>query len=342
MQVAVVILNWNGKKLLEQFLPGVLACSRNEATVYVADNASTDDSLAYVRANFPEIRVVVNRENYGFAGGYNRSLDTIEADVFVLLNSDVEVTPGWIGPVIRYMEKEPGIGACQPKILSFHQRDHFEYAGAGGGYIDRYGYPFCRGRIFNHLEKDLKQYDQPAEVFWASGACMFVRSSVFRQVNGFDETFFAHMEEIDLCWRIQRAGFSIRYQPAAVVYHVGGGTLPKSNPGKTYLNFRNNLLMLHKNLAAARLFPVMFYRMLLDGLAGIKFLFSSGPGDFFAVIRAHAYFYTHLRARLRIRRQTRAVISSGTVKGIYHGNLVVEYFIRGKKRFTDLNPNRIS
>jgi len=339
VKVAVVILNWNGRNLLEKFLPGVIRNSAGEAAVYVADNCSTDDSVAYLKNNFPDTGLILLEKNHGFAGGYNECLKNIDASYFILLNSDVEVTPGWITPVIEMMEKDHSIGACQPKILSHAQRDYFEYAGAAGGYLDYYGYPFCRGRIFTSIEKDTGQYDDVQQVFWASGACMFIRASVFKDLKGFDDTFFAHMEEIDLCWRIQRNGFKVMYHPGSVVYHVGGGTLPKSNPRKTYLNFRNNMLMLHKNLPSSRLFPVLVWRLLLDGIAGIKFLISESPADCFAVVKAHFYFYTHLFARIRIRKVSQPVKAS-PVSGIYKGFLVYDYFIGRIRKFGSLHKNR--
>lgn len=340
VKAAVVILNWNGRKLLQEFLPGVIACSLNEAKVYVADNASSDDSINYLKENFPDVEIIINEKNFGFAGGYNECLKKVDAEYFILLNSDIEVTPGWIGPVIGLMDKDKEIAACQPKIKSYHQKKLFEYAGASGGFIDHYGYPFCRGRIFNFLEEDVLQYEEITKVFWASGACMFVRSSVFKLVNGFDETFFAHMEEIDLCWRMQRNGYKIVVQPASVVYHVGGGTLHKSNPGKTYLNFRNNLLMLHKNLPLSRLLIVIPYRLLLDGVAGAKFLINDSPADCFAVIKAHFYFYKNICKRISIRKKSKPAGSEKQVTGVYRKSLVYDYYISGKKIFSELDKNK--
>ena len=290
MKVAVVILNWNGRNYLRQFLPSVISNS-GDAEIIVADNASTDDSCEVLRKEFPAVKQILNKENFGFAGGYNEALRHVQADYFVLLNSDVEVTPQWISPVIEMMEKDPSIAACQPKILSHADHASFEYAGAAGGFIDKYGYPFCRGRIFDSLERDNGQYDDARQIFWATGACMFVRASAFRNVQGFDASFFAHMEEIDLCWRMQNAGGKIWYCPASKVYHVGGGTLHKSNPHKTYLNFRNNLLMLYKNLPESEFKKVFFFRRVFDFLAAIKFLFSSGGlKEMKSVLRAHKDF----------------------------------------------------
>ena len=247
-QIAIVILNWNGRHFLEKFLPGVAQHSRDLARIVVADNASTDDSLAYLKANFPEVDIIRLDQNYGFTGGYNRALQQVQEPYYVLLNSDVEVSEGWLNPLMQFMEKHPEVAACQPKIRSYNDRHLLEHAGAAGGFIDYLGYPFCRGRIYNHLEEDKGQYDQAVPVFWATGACLFIRRDDFRNENGFDEQFFAHMEEIDLCWRLQQSGKQIWVIPQSTVYHVGGGTLPKNNPRKTFFNFRNNLMMLFKNL----------------------------------------------------------------------------------------------
>lgn len=341
MRAAVVILNWNGKKLLEKFLPGVIANSQPDATVMVADNGSTDDSVYWLRSQFPELKIILNKKNYGFAGGYNEALKEVNADYFILLNSDVEVTPGWIVPMLDLMDKEKQTGACQPKILSYDKKEYFEYAGASGGYIDHLGYPFCRGRLFNNLEQDTGQYNDVCEVFWASGACMIVRAEVFKRINGFDPTFFAHMEEIDLCWRIQKCGYKIKVQPASVVYHVGGGTLSKSNPHKTYLNFRNNLLMLHKNLPARKLLPVILFRFILDGIAGLKFLLSSGPADCYAIIKAHFYFYAHLQQRIQLRKQTQT-LGNQPVHGIFKGSLVACYYFKRIRTFSSIPLNKIN
>ncbi|MFZ9718824.1 MAG: glycosyltransferase family 2 protein, partial [Chitinophagaceae bacterium] len=250
--VAVVILNWNGKQFLEQFLPGLLASNYNNLRVMVADNASTDDSVSFLLQHYPTVELLRCQQNLGFAGGYNYFLNQVQTDYYVLLNSDVEVTPEWITPVISLMESDQRIAACQPKILSWHQRDHFEYAGAAGGWIDRLGYPFARGRVFDHLEMDTGQYNQPMPVFWATGAAMFVRADAFHAAGGFDEAFFAHQEEIDLCWRLQRMGYRIYACPASVVYHVGGGALPTGSAQKVFLNYRNNLMMLVKNMPLAQ------------------------------------------------------------------------------------------
>ena len=301
MKVAVVILNWNGKKLLEQFLPSVVQYSK-EATVYVADNASTDDSVAFVKEQFPEVAVVINATNTGYAGGYNEALQHIEADVYALVNSDIEVTENWLQPIIKTFQEEPTTAIIQPKILDFKNKDYFEYAGAAGGFIDQYGYPFCRGRIFNTLEKDLGQYDTNQEIFWASGACFFIRSSVYKELKGFDTSFFAHQEEIDLCWRAINKGHTIKYLFESKVYHVGGATLQQGNPKKTELNFRNSLLMLIKNLPKKVLFRVLFIRMVLDGIAGMKFLLEGQPKHLFAVLKAHFSFYQFVTLKRQLLR----------------------------------------
>lgn len=332
MKAAIVILNWNGRKFLQEFLPLVLSNSGNSAEVIVADNASTDDSVAWMQAHYPNVRLILNKENGGFAQGYNDALKQVDAEYYILLNSDIEVTPNWVDPVLRMMDADPSIGACQPKLRSFYEREKFEYAGAAGGFIDRYGYPFCRGRIFFELEKDDGQYDDPCEIFWATGACMFVRAELYHQLGGLDADFFAHMEEIDFCWRLKSAGYKIMYCPQSVVYHIGGGTLPKSSSRKTYLNFRNNFTLLYKNLPARELFPVFFVRLFLDGVAAMKFLLTGGISDMFAVTRAHFSFYRHLGAH---RKKRRALVQKD-VNCRYQGNLVWEHYIRGIKRYSEL------
>jgi GT2 family glycosyltransferase len=334
MRVAVVILNWNGKSFLEKFLPSVISNSIG-ANIYVADNASSDGSLDYLKENYPTIKLIDNDENLGFAGGYNKALEKLDEEFFVLLNSDVEVTPSWLEPIVQLFESDSNVAACQPKILSYHDKSSFEYAGAAGGFIDKFGYPFCRGRMFDTLEKDNGQYDSVEEIFWATGACLFIRSKVYKELGGLDADFFAHMEEIDLCWRIKRAGYSIKVQPASVVYHVGGGTLSKSNPFKTFLNFRNGLELLAKNLPKNQLVPKLFIRMTLDGVAAFKFLLSGQGKDFLAVIHAHFGFYGRLRKTLG--KRTGNYVS---VKGQYSGNIVLDYFLKGRKKFSDLPSDK--
>jgi GT2 family glycosyltransferase len=333
--IAVVILNWNGREFLRKFLPSVLANSQDIAEVIVADNASTDSSIEFLQDNFPEVRIITNRTNGGFARGYNEALAEVDADYFVLLNSDIEVTPNWIEPVIKLMESDKSIAACQPKLRSFYEREKFEYAGAAGGFIDEYGYPFCRGRVFQHIETDHGQYNDAVEIFWATGACMFVRADLYKQFGGLDADFFAHMEEIDFCWRLKNGGYKIMYCPDSVVFHVGGGTLPKKSAQKTYLNFRNNLSLLYKNLPHELVFRVFAVRFTLDGVAALKFLLDGGFRDFYAVLRAHLYFYSHFAELRRKRKQ----LTQGNVHGIYKKNLVKEYYINKKTLFTQLNPS---
>nr|WP_314896798.1 glycosyltransferase family 2 protein [uncultured Flavobacterium sp.] len=290
MKIAVVILNWNGVQLLEQFLPSIVKYSL-EATIYVADNASTDDSISFVLANFPSVKIVKNDINLGFAGGYNEALKHIDAEIYALVNSDIEVTENWLQPILKTFEKEPETATIQPKILDYKNKEYFEYAGAAGGFIDQYGYPYCRGRIFDTLEKDNGQYDDNCEIFWASGACFFIRSSVYKEQKGFDADFFAHQEEIDLCWRVFNKGYKIKYNSESVVYHVGGATLQQGNPKKTYLNFRNSLLMLTKNLPKDKLYWILFFRMILDGIAGMQFILQGKMNHFIAIVKAHGSFY---------------------------------------------------
>ncbi|GIZ08692.1 glycosyltransferase family 2 protein [Flavobacterium sp. UMI-01] len=290
MKIAVVILNWNGVELLKKFLPSVVHYSP-EATIYVADNASTDDSVSFLKANFPDVHIVVNQHNYGFARGYNEALQHIQADIYALVNSDIEVTENWLQPIISNFNNEPQTAIVQPKILDYKNKKKFEYAGAGGGFIDKYGYPYCRGRIFETIEEDKGQYDDETSIFWASGACFFIRSSVYHELKGFDDDFFAHQEEIDLCWRVINHQHTIKYNPNTTVYHVGGATLDQSNPKKTYLNFRNSLFMLVKNLPKKSLLPILFTRLILDGIAGLKFISQGKSTHCWAILKAHFSFY---------------------------------------------------
>ncbi len=334
MRTAVVILNWNGRKYMEQFLPSLIQYSSGEAEIIVADNASNDDSISFLETNFPSIRIIRNASNEGFARGYNLALKQVEADYYILLNSDIEVTPDWIHPVINMMEKDPSIAACQPKIRSYIDRSKFEYAGAAGGFIDKYGYPFCRGRMFQSIEEDLGQYDDAIEIFWATGACMFVRADLFHQSGGLDEDFFAHMEEIDLCWRLKNLGYKIMYCPQSVVYHIGGGTLPKISWRKTYYNFRNNFFLLYKNLPDNLVIEVFAKRFILDGIAALKFLFTAGFKDFWAIYKAHISFYSTLSKT----KAKRKLLKHAPLHKVYRKNIVFEYFLRNKKKFTDLDP----
>ena len=336
MRIAVIILNWNGRKYLEKFLPALVRYSENDAEIIVADNASTDDSCAFLTENYPRIRIIRNTENGGFARGYNQALKQVDSDYYILLNSDIEVTENWIKPVIDLMEQDEQIAACQPKIRSYLEPRKFEYAGAAGGFIDKYGYPFCRGRIFLSIEEDHGQYDTVSEIFWATGACMFVRAKLFHDFGGLDEDFFAHMEEIDFCWRMKNNGYKIMYCPSSTVFHIGGGTLPKASWRKTYLNFRNNFYLLFKNLPDDRLFRVFVVRLLMDGIAAFKFLFQAGFRDFWAVTRAHLSFY---RSYGKVK-QKRKALKHGNMHLVYGRNIVAEYYLKGKKKFSDLNDRK--
>jgi GT2 family glycosyltransferase len=335
-KTAVVLLNWNGIHLLKQFLPEVIACSSG-ASIVVADNASNDGSVAMLKSDFPDVRIIEIASNKGFTGGYNEALQQIDAEFYVLLNTDVQVTPGWIEPMEAWFDEDPKIGAIQPKIRAFKQRTHFEYAGASGGYLDRLGFPFCRGRIFESLEPDEGQYDDQREVFWASGACMFVRSTVFHECEGFDEAFFAHMEEIDLCWRMKNRGYRIMVEPRSLVFHIGGGTLDKGNWRKTYLNFRNNLELIYKNIEDHYLLRSLFMRMLLDGIAAFKFLISNGYMHFWAILRAHLHFYRMIPQIRQKRKLLKQKINNRNSVGVYTSSVVADYFLRKKKKFSQLN-----
>lgn len=336
--VAIVILNWNGKKFLEQFLPAVLASAYENKRVIVADNASTDDSVTFLKAKHPQIEIIINSTNEGFAQGYNTALKQVQADYFVLLNSDVEVTPNWINPVIDLMESDVLIAACQPKLLAFHNKNYFEYAGACGGWMDALGYPFSRGRVFDVCEEDNGQYNKPQQCFWATGAAMFVKAKVYNEMGGLDGYFFAHQEEIDLCWRMQLAGYKVYVQPESVVYHVGGGTLPKGSSRKVYLNFRNNLIMLWKNFSFAEKVVKVPVRMVLDGVSAFKELLSGDLGYFKAVLKAHMHFYKWL---LFEKKQTIwPDKKSGKTAGVYNGAVVWQYFIKQRKKFSEIVGNK--
>ena len=335
-KVAVVILNWNGKLFLEKFLPLVLKFSE-EAQIIVADNQSSDDSVAFLKEFFPQVSIIINPSNDGFSKGYNLALKQIKSEYYVLLNSDLEVTEHWLEPIIQLMDADKEIAACQPKIMDYNNRSKFEYAGASGGFIDKYGYPFCRGRIFNFLEDDRGQYDSVTEVFWATGACMFLRSEAFWKVGGFDNDYFAHMEEIDVCWRMKNSGYKVFVNPSSVVYHIGGGTLNKLSPRKTFLNFRNNLITLTKNAAPRFLFLKIIYRMILDGVAAFKFLFEGHGSHFVAVLRAHFSFYAHLGSTLKKRKALRSLpeFKDATI-GVYKKNVVYQHFIKSVNAYSDL------
>ncbi len=330
MNIAVVILNWNGRSLLEQFLPSVVEYSE-EAVIYVADNASTDDSVGYVKDTFSQVRIIQNKSNDGYAKGYNDALSQINADIYCLLNSDVEVTKDWLVPVRRIFQESQNVAAIQPKILDYKRKTHFEYAGAAGGFIDKFGYPYCRGRIFDTLEVDRGQYDDTVEIFWASGACLFIRKEVFDEVGKLDEDFFAHQEEIDLCWRIQNLGYKIMYTGASTIYHLGGATLNTMNPKKTFLNFRNNLFLLVKNVPGNNVWFLILSRLVLDGLAAVKFLASGKFSHFIAILKAHFGFYLNFNHFVKKRKK---LSQQGKYYSIF--SVVWQYFILKHKHFNQL------
>ena len=333
-RVAVVILNWNGLDFLRRFLPSICASTYPNLDIIVGDNASNDNSVSFVRENYPQIKISINDQNYGFAGGYNRVLNSLDQDYFVLLNSDVEVEPGWIEPVIQLMEKDRSIAAAQPKILSQSYKKLFEYAGAAGGFLDIFGYPFCRGRIFDSLEVDSSQYDQSSEIFWASGAAFFIKRLKWLEMNGLDEDFFAHMEEIDLCWRLKNNNYKIMYCAESTVFHVGGGTLNAESPFKTYLNFRNNLVLLQKNLPAGKSIVIIFLRFWLDFLSLLKYLMDGKPKNALAISKAHVYFIRNIaRNTVKSRKIPKHTLNKN---GLYIGSIVWDYFVRNKKTFTSL------
>lgn len=339
-KVAVVILNWNGVKHLRQFLPSVLSSVYPNLEIIVGDNASTDNSVQFLQQEYPSIKILENDANYGFTGGYNKILERVEADYYILLNSDVEVAPGWIMPVIELMESDPLIAAAAPKIRAYNQKDHFEHAGAAGGFIDSYGYPFCQGRMFYEIEEDRGQYQQSKEVFWATGAALFIKKKCWDEAGGFDDRFFAHMEEIDLCWRLKNMGYKIMYCAESQVFHLGGGTLNVENPFKTYLNFRNNLLLLQNNLPSGRAFFVIFMRFWMDLLALVRFLSEGKRKDAWAVSRAHQYFVVNLFKKNPSKAKTIGKNTKPNEQGMYKGSLVWAFFVKKKMHFTDLDPDR--
>lgn len=331
MKTAIVILNWNGQKLLEQFLPSVVNFSKELADIYVADNASTDTSITYIKEFFPTIKIIENKVNGGYAKGYNDALSLIKADIYCLLNSDVEVTENWLPPILNVFKNEEKTGIIQPKLLDFKDKTKFEYAGAAGGFIDLFGYPYCRGRVFNSLETDHQQFNDDKEIFWASGACLFIRSKVYHQINGLDEDYFAHQEEIDLCWRVQNIGYKVKYVGNSVVYHVGGATLQEKNPQKTYLNFRNSLLNVVKNVPKKWFLFVIFSRLILDGIAGLKFLLELRPVHTLSIIKAHVSFYKNFFTFLGKRKKLQKKQDYNL-----HTSIVWQYFVLGRKKFKDL------
>lgn len=329
MKIAIVILNWNGKNLLKQFLPSVIQNSK-EAEIYVADNASSDDSVNFIKTTYPSVKIIKNKKNGGYAKGYNEALKHIKADVYCLLNNDVEVTLNWLTPVIQTFKNDNNTAIIQPKILDYKNKSYFEYAGAAGGFIDKYAYPYCRGRIFNTLEKDLGQYNDITEIFWASGACLFIKAKVFHTLNGFDELFFAHMEEIDLCWRAKNAGCTIKYVGASTVYHVGGATLKNTNPKKTFLNFRNSLFTLTKN-GNGFILRKVFMRLILDGIAALKFLVELKPKHTLAILKAHFSYYANLSRLLKQRN-----VSKSKIKYYQRTSIVFDYFVNKKTNYKSL------
>jgi len=334
LEIAVVILNYNGENFLEKFLPNVIEHSKN-ATIYVADNCSTDNSVDYLKANFPSVKLIINSENGGFAKGYNDALRHVKADYYVLLNSDIEVTPNWIDPCIELLEKDKSIAALQPKVLAYHNKTHFEHAGAAGGYLDNDFYPFCQGRIFNEVELDNGQYNKSHEVFWATGACLFIRAELYHSIGGLDDDFFAHMEEIDMCWRLKQQNHKIYYCADSTIYHVGGGTLNYNNPKKTYLNFRNSLFMIAKNYDG-NLFIKVFKRLLIDGLAGVMFIFKFQFKHCWAIIKAHFAFYKNLKSLLQKRAFIKQNSTTFNSVGLFKGSIIFQKYFKSIKKFSDL------
>ncbi len=334
MTTAIVILNWNGESYLQQFLPTLIKyTSLSETEIVVADNASTDSSLSILQEKFPTIRTIVLDKNYGFAGGYNKALAQIKADYYILLNSDVEVTPNWLEPLINYMNEHNEVAACQPKILSYFKQTYFEHAGAAGGYIDRFGFPFCRGRILGTAEEDKGQYDNIANIFWATGACLVIRSEVFWKAGGLDDDFFAHMEEIDLCWRLKSRGFHIVCIPESTVFHVGGGTLNVESPYKTYLNFRNNLLMLYKNLPVKSLNSIMFWRFIFDYTAAFQLFITGKPKNAMSVFKARSDFKRMQSGFEEKRKQNILYSTTDNQSDIFQKSIVIEYYLKRKRIF---------
>lgn len=336
-KIAIVILNWNGREFLERFLPGVVRHSSSPGVkIIVADNGSSDDSVEFIRNKFKKVEIIELDKNYGFAGGYNKAFEKINSEYYILLNSDVEVSENWIEPIIKKMDNDPVVAAAMPKILSYHERSQFEYAGAAGGFIDKWGYPFCRGRILNNIEPDNNQYNNSIEIFWASGACLFIRSKIFHDAGGFDDDFFAHMEEIDLCWRIKNLGYKIYCYPCSQVYHIGGGTLPNETPSKLFLNFRNSLWLLLKNLPAKKLYPVLLIRRILDGLAAMKFYLTLDWRKGNAVFKAHLSYYKHFR-KMKQKRKSSDFKNKDLPSSVYKKSILISYFLKKKKTFNELD-----
>ena len=339
MRLSIVILNWNGAEMMRNYLPSVVRCSRMEGVeVVVADNASTDDSLAMLAKEFPDVRTIVLDQNYGFAGGYNRALQQVDAECFLLLNSDVEIRQErWVEPMLNYMDAHPEVAACQPKLLSLRAPEMFEYAGAAGGFLDRYGYPFCRGRVMNTLERDEGQYDQTVPLLWATGAALMIRAQDYREAGGLDSRFFAHMEEIDFCWRLRTRGRQVVCIAQSTAYHLGGATLNAGNPRKNFLNFRNNLLMLYKNLPERELKPVMRVRAFLDFVAAMQFLLKGDVANCKAVFRARREFRRLVPDYEAVRRQNLALQQGdGSVPERMSFSILWQYYVKGRRRFSEL------
>ncbi|WP_111708384.1 glycosyltransferase family 2 protein [Lutibacter citreus] len=332
MKIALVILNWNGKELLEKFLPSIIKYSNiDNVEIVLADNASTDDSINFIKNNYPSVTIVENEKNGGYSKGYNDALKKVKADIYGLVNSDLEVTENWLTPIISIFKNEPETVITQPKILDYKNKQYFEHAGAAGGFIDKYGYPFCRGRIFSELEKDTNQFNDISEIFWASGACFFVRSKVFNDLNGFDEDYFSHQEEIDLCWKVQNLNYKIKYIGTSTIYHVGAATLKEESPQKTFLNFRNSLFTLLKNVPKKMLFGVLFTRFILDGIAGAKFFIELKPKHTLAIIKAHISFYK-MSGKMYKKRNNQFKKSNY----FKVDSIILAHFIKGKKKYNDL------
>ena len=340
VKCAIVILNWNGIEFLKKFLPGVLSHSSGaDINIYIADNGSEDGSAEYIAENFSVVKLIRFDKNSGFAGGYNLAIEQIEARYYVLLNSDIEVTEGWLEPMLSYMDINPDVASAQPKILSYSQREKFEYAGAAGGFIDKYGYPLCRGRIFYKTEKDEGQYDNQTDIFWSTGACMTVRAEAWKKCGGFDADFFAHMEEIDLCWRFHKSGYRVAYIPQSVVYHVGGGALHYNSPFKTFLNFRNSLYLLYKNLPDKDLHRILFTRKVLDGIAALFLLVKGEFKSFRAVWKAHMDYYRNIE-KLKMKRISAGKSEPTDFGGlILNKNIVFEFYVRRHRTFSSLKTN---
>lgn len=330
-EIAIAILNWNGKHLLEEYLPGVILDSP-EADIFVIDNASTDDSVQWMQENHPDVAIIELKKNGGYAGGYNEGLQFIHHEFVVLMNSDIATSPGWLVPILTALKNNPKIGACQPIIRADKRRTHFEYAGAAGGYMDKLGYAFCRGRIFDTLEEDQGQYNTTESIFWATGACLVVRNEAFKNSGQLDTELFAHMEEIDLCWRMQLKGWEIKVINNSCVYHLGGATLDSASPHKTYLNFRNNLCILLKNLPLNRVLTVVFTRLFLDGLAGIQFMLKGKFDHTWAIVRAHFAFYSMYGSMMK----KRSTNTQWPITGVYNRSIIFDYFIQKRKKFSEL------